>query len=187
MPSRWPVSVAACLLLALTVTFGCAGGNSSATPTGPSPTAKSTQGTNALTVDPVTLRPEFLPGAACNGFSPFATHFRVFVVPSPLGRFVNAISFSFLDSRGVRVVPFAVPGPVEGGITSTGMPSAGPILVPGQISSIFFVNPSSPAVMPFAIRFDCGYAPLGLLSIGVQMTDQLGRPIVAQVGVKVGG
>ncbi len=185
MPSRWPVSVAAFLLLALTVTFGCGGGNSSTTPTGPSPTAKSTQGTNALTIDPATLRPEFLPGIACNGFLPFAMHLKLIVVPSPFGRFVNSISFFFVDSRGVRVVPFAIPGPVEGGITSTLIPSAGPILVPGQVSSIFFVNPSSTAVVPFALRFDCGFAPTGLLSIGVQMTDPLGQPMFAQLGVSV--
>jgi hypothetical protein len=189
MSSRWSVSVAACLLLALAGAIACGGWNSGATPTAPSPTAKSTQtanAVNAIAVEPVALRPEFLPGAACAGYRPFGMHLNVIVIPSPYRRYVNAISFAYLDRRGVHGVPIAIPGAVQGGITSTGIPSNGPIPVPGEISSIFFVYPSSRAVVPYSIRFDCGYAPLGLLSIGLDSIDQFGRASRAQVTVNVG-
>jgi hypothetical protein len=186
-----PVSVAAFLLLVVAGTSGC--NNSAAAPTAPSATLKIDAANNALTVDPVPLQTQFLPGAACSGFQPFGMRFKVIVTPSPHGRFVNGFSFGYLDGRGVRVTPFAIPGIVEGavpstgniGVTSTGVPTNGPILVPGEISSIFFVNPSSRAVAPFTLRFRCGYAPFGLLSIGVSMTDQLGKPMHMQFAVDV--
>lgn len=141
---------------------------------------------SAIAVDPVSVMPEFLPGMACEGYRPFATRLKVVFPPYGYGRYVNAISFAYLDQRGVRVVPLATPGSVQGGITSTGIPTNGPILVPGKVSSIFFVYPSSPAVAPYALRFRCGYAPKGMLSVRLDMVDQLGVPAHAQLAIRVG-
>jgi hypothetical protein len=139
---------------------------------------------NSIAVEPVSLTPQVAPGTSCGGYPPFATRFNVIVPPYGHGRYVNGIAFNYVDSRGRRVAPFIGPVPIPTPGSSTGIPTTGPIPIPGQPS--IFVDPFARAVFPYSLRFPCGFAPKGMLSIRLDMTDQLGASSQTQIAVDVG-
>ena len=140
------------LSLTLVAAAGCA--RSSDTPTAPASPGFET----ALTAEPLSARPEFLPGV-CAGRPAFGV--RVFISLRGRDLALSGLRFQFIDVVGTRTLPEVIRLPSPSSAAAS-LPSASPLTVPG-IAAL----PPLPVtgVMPFFARFGCGVVPEGTLVI----------------------
>ena len=142
-----------------------------------------------VSVEPATVRPEFLSSPACRGFRPFRTRFNLFV-HADRDLFLRGIRFQFDDRSGGRAhplpIPTAVTGPTIPNSVPLALPSSAPIPIPGTLQFHGVTVSSGINRVGIVLNFDCGVAPEGILSISIETAGRDGTPDVAHVSVPVG-
>lgn len=141
------------LLLTVLTAIGCE--FRTAAPTGP---AAASAPQNAITVEPASVRAEFLSSGGCFLRPPFAVRIRLHLRG---GFFVRGLRFHFIDQFGTRSLPEVTPIPSPGNPPST-IPSSSPVPVPGIAALPPFPDGGS---SPFIVKFGCGVIPGGTLFI----------------------
>jgi len=197
MSLRFPGYGLPLLLLALTA---C---DRAATTVGaPTPVTSSATNQHAISVQPVTLRPETLPGSCVPSATPFGTRLVVSVNPGS-DVILRSLRFRFTDRRGVTALPRVTPIPGSSPMTmpATSIPpfspvpvpggapltTTGPIPIPGSSSvSGLMVPGGSVRSLPFFLAFDCGVVGDGTLFIVFDTADMMGGTRSSQLTARVG-
>jgi hypothetical protein len=133
----------------------------------------------ALSAEPLSVRPEFLPSPQC--FDRPAFGLRVFI--SLRGRDVTlrGLRFRFIDLIGTQTLPDVIRMPTPTSNASS-LPSASPVIMPG-IAALPPLPISSP--IPFFARFGCGVLPKGTLVIVGEMSQTNGAMQLVEMKVGV--
>ena len=168
------------LLLAIIFVFaaGCDDSRMVTTVTGPSGAVASATGIqSAISVEPVALRPEFVPGLSCRSNRPFGTR-GVIVIDGRNDVSLHRLRFRFTDRFGVT----AFPNQIQTGIfpmtqPPVSMPSSSPIPIPSSSSPIpipglaplppegVFIPLGASRTFPFFLSFGCGPSATGTLFV----------------------
>jgi len=160
------------------------GGAAHARLTGPSPFQS-----RLVSVQPATLRPEFLSDRSCLGLRPFRTRFNLFV-QADRDFSMRGLGFEFRDRAGGRALPLPIPttvtGPTIPNAVPVALPSSAPIPIPGTLPFNGVMFSSGIHSLGLVLNFDCGVPAEGTLSISVNTTDQDGARDVSHVTVPVG-
>jgi hypothetical protein len=176
------------LLLASLGVAGCSDDGvslSTASLTGPAPATS-----GIVTVEPRTIRPEFLPRSFCHTPPAFRTRFTL-VVRAGDDLTVRGVSFEFLDRFGRRSFPTSIPSsspiPIPG-TSPIPIPGTSPITTPGfsRFDSVR-VLPGTSHLFPFLLQFDCGIPAFGTLFVIVDTADRHGRSDVRRVNIDLVG
>lgn len=142
-----------------------------------------------VSVEPATLRPEFLTGAPCRGFRPFRTRFNLFV-HADRDLVLRGLRFHFDDRAGGRAHPLPIPttvtAPTIPDSVPLALPSSAPIPIPGTLTFHGVMVAPGVNALGLAVHFDCGVPAEGTLSISVETTDGDGARDVSRVSVRVG-
>jgi hypothetical protein len=166
---------------------------STASLTGPAPATS-----GIVTVEPRTIRPDFLPRSFCHTPPAFQTRFTL-VVSAVDDLTVRGVSFEFLDRFGRRSFPTLIPSsspiPIPGtspiptpGTSPIPTPGTSPITTPGfsPFDSVL-VLPGTSHLFPFLLQFDCGIPAFGTLFVIVDTADRHGRSDVRRVNIDLVG
>ena len=192
MRVRVPVYTPAFLILGLAGVTAC--GDSPA-PTSPSAAA----GLGAsLTAEPLSARPEFLPGFSCPGRPAFGVGLTVIVAARNYDVILQRLRFTFSDPRGGRALPEVFPTSMP--TPSSSIPSTSPIPMPGAIglpTTPPVGVPGSPPIqdlpilrgasrsLPFFLRFGCDVVPEGTLVVTADTRDSSHTLRTAEIRVPV--
>ena len=200
MAMRIPEKSGIFLILALVHTAACDHArNTGAAPTAIEATAMSAS--SVISSEPATLRPETLPTNSCVGGPAFGT--RLVVIVSADGTvIVRGLRFRFTDRFGVVALPHvtSIPGssPLTDAIVT--IPPLGPIPMPGvapmptaplplpgsgPMDDATFLAATSHR-LPFFLRFGCGVAPQGMLTVMIDMGKPGAMPRTSEFRVRVG-
>jgi hypothetical protein len=142
-----------------------------------------------VSVEPATVRPEFLSGPSCRRLRPFLTRFNLFV-HADRDLFLRGLRFQFDDRVGGRAHPLPIPttvtGPAIPNSVPLALPSSAPIPIPGTLQFHGVMAPSGINGLGIVLNFDCGVPAQGTLSISVETADRNGAHDVSHVRVPVG-
>ena len=178
MSVRLPTYAAILLVLVFLASPACS--RSAVTPTSPNTTTN----LKSVSVEPESVRPEFISGSSCSTRPPFGVRFTVIVGGEDL--IIRGIRFGFTDRFGNRLVPDVIPT-IEG---SSSIPSSSPIPFPGPATlpnaSPIPIPGASPITgvlvtdtrrlsLPFFLRFGCDVFPEGTIVVIVDTADTVGR------------
>jgi hypothetical protein len=165
-----------------------------------SPTDPSLLQTAAVTVEPMIVRPEFLPGLFCAAHPPFRGNVVV-VLGGPQDIIVRGLHFTFHHRLGGRTLPTVFPTPTASGAILTTppygpvptpgfatLPGASPVPIPGA-SSIegVLLHAQTLRRMPFTLEFGCGVPADGTLVIKADSADRRGTWYATEVKVEIRG
>lgn len=170
------------VVLAATLLIGCE--RRSAGPTSPA-AAEGIQ--PAISVEPLSVHPEFLATPSCVTRPAFGV--RLSILLRSHGPFVRGLRFRFLDRFGRQTLPevtlmsslFPTTATLP---TPSTLPSSSPMPIPG-VAPLPSVAPSS-GILPFFVRFGCDVFPDGTLIIGVNENGHDGNEVTSELRVRVG-
>lgn len=130
----------------------------------------------ALTAEPASLRPEFLPSPSCLLRPAFRVRLTV-IVGGGGAVFLSGLRFHFLDRLGSRALPLVSAAP--GSSFTSSLPSSSPVPIPGVAPLASF---SRSGTLPFIATFGCDVVPDGTLIVIGDLDD--GR--TAEMRLRVG-
>ena len=188
-------------VLALGATAACE--HSPTTANGPSSVSASLTMGPSVGFEPATLRPEPVPGTSCVAGPPFGT--RIIIVVNAGGDVVlRGLRFRFTDRSGLNALPRVTPisGSTPMSVPASAIPPLGPIPYPGvaplptgapvQIPGSgpmdgLMVPTGTSLRLPYYLRFDCGLAPEGTLTVFTDMVKpKVATPVTSEFRVRVG-
>ena len=200
MSTRFPNSGLTLLFLVLVATAAC--DRAEVRVTAPAPASSGTAVQSSFTVEPLTVRPEFLQTASCVSHPAFGVRV-VIIVGGAHDVILRELRFGFTDRFGGNRFPdvIAMPSlsapvpptstlPTTSAIPFPGMatlPGASPIPIPGSspVHGLFVPGGASRA-LPYYLRFACGVASKGTLLISAAAGDRSGSSEPIERSVRIG-
>ena len=184
MSRSFPWSGLPLLCLAILSASACSSGSSGAT--GPTALTVESGTGSSLTAEPATLRPEFLPDLSCSNSRPFGT--RIIVVVSGGSQLsLRALRFRFVDRFGISALPNVrvIPGSSPMTVPVTMIPPLMGIPIPGlaPAPASTMSQLSNAQRFPFFLAFGCGLSANGVVSVGADTIDGMGRAATRELSV----